>query len=381
MLTLIKNAEIYAPGPLGRRQVLLVGSRIAAVAESIDLEGSLLEVIDADGLWLLPGFVDPLTHPAGGGGEGGFGNRTAEIDASEFIRAGVTTPIGALGTDSIGRSLDVLYANVMGLRANGLDARMLSGSYRVPPGTLTGDVARDLVLIDPVIGVGEIAIADHRGSQPGAEEMRRLAADVQLGGILSGKRGTVLVHVGEGESGLRLLEAALDGTDLSRQLFYPTHCNRHAALLAQAIAFARAGSFVDFTVSTTDEFIEAGEIPALDALRQAIAAGAPADHLTFSSDAGGSLPLFRDGVLVGLQAAGPHSLLKLLNETIRNRPLPIEQVVAALTRNPANAMGLGAKGRIETGADADLLLLDPRSGVLQAVFCLGRSLFRSGQLR
>jgi beta-aspartyl-dipeptidase (metallo-type) len=374
MLTLIRNADVYAPEPLGRQEVLVIGSRIAAVAESIDLRGEPLEVVDGEGLWLLPGFVDPLTHPAGGGGEGGFGNRTPELEADDFIRAGVTTPICALGTDSIARTLDVLYGNVMGLRANGLDARMLSGSYRVPAVTLTGDVARDLVLIDPVIGVGEIAIADHRGSQPSAEELRRLAADVQLGGILSGKRGTVLVHVGEGESGLKVLEAALEGSDLARWLFYPTHCNRHAALLEQAIGFARAGSYVDFTVSTTDEFIEAGEVPALAALARAIEAGAPPDRLTFSSDAGGSLPLFRDGVLVGLQAAGPHSLLELLIAAINERPLPIESVISALTRNPAQAFGLETKGRITAGADADLLLLDPRSGQLQDVFCLGHRL-------
>ncbi len=374
MLTLFRNAEVYAPEPLGRQEVLVIGSQVAAVAESIDLQGAPLEVVDGDGLWLLPGFVDPLTHPAGGGGEGGFGNRTAEIDAKDFIRAGVTTPICALGTDSIGRSLDVLYGNVMGLRANGLDARMLSGSYRVPAPTLTGDVARDLVLVEPVIGVGEVAIADHRSSQPTVEEMRRLAADVRLGGILSGKRGTVLIHVGGGESGLGLLEDALQDSDLPRWLFYPTHVNRNEALLGQAITFAQAGGYIDITVSTTDEFIEAGEVPALAALERAVESGAPPDRITFSSDAGGSLPLFKDGVLVGLQAAGPDSLLELLNEAIRERPLAIESVIAALTRNPAHAFGLESKGQIAIGADADLLLLDPHGGQLEAVFCGGRRL-------
>ena len=51
-------------------------------------------------------------------------------------------PVGALGTDSIARSLEVLFGQVMKLRAHGLSALMYSGSYRVPPDTLTGDIAR-----------------------------------------------------------------------------------------------------------------------------------------------------------------------------------------------------------------------------------------------
>ena len=113
MLTLIRNAEVHAPEPRGRRDVLLAGARIAAVEADIRLEGGVVDSIDADGRWLLPGFVDPLTHPAGGGGEGGFANRTPELEAADFVAAGVTTPVGALGTDSITRRLEVLYGQVI----------------------------------------------------------------------------------------------------------------------------------------------------------------------------------------------------------------------------------------------------------------------------
>jgi cytosine/adenosine deaminase-related metal-dependent hydrolase len=49
-------------------------------------------------------------------------------------------------------------------------------------------------------------------------------------------------------------------------------------------------------------------------------------------------------------------------------------VIAAMTRNPADAYGLGTKGRVEPGADADLLLLDPGTGALSAVYGAGRPL-------
>jgi len=380
MLTLIRNAEVFNPRRLGRRDVLLAGRTILQVADSIPLRGAPLEVVDAAGQWLLPGFVDGLTHPCGGGGEGGFGNRTAEIEAGAFVEGGVTTPVGALGTDAVTRSLDVLYGKVMELRARGLSAFMLNGSYRLPAATLTGDVARDLVMVGPVIGTGEVAVSDHRSSQPGAAELRRLAAEVHLGGTLSGKRGTVLVHVGDGPRGLEPIEEALEGSELPRWIFFPTHVNRHRGLLQQAIRFVASGGFADITVSTTEQLVEAGEVPALQALREAIEAGAPSQRLTLSSDAGGSLPLYRDGELAGLQAASPVALLQALRTALRKHPELVEAVIAAITSNPANAYGLAAKGRIEPGADADLVLLDPGTGQLSAVYCAGRPLLRPASI-
>ena len=380
MITLIRHAQVFAPQSLGIRDVLVADSRIAAIKPEMDLAGDGIEVIDAEGRWLLPGFVDPLTHPCGGGGEGGFGNRTAELEAADFITAGVTCPVGALGTDSIARSLEVLFGQVMKLRAHGVSAHMYSGSYRVPATTLTGDVARDLVMVEPVIGVGEIAIADHRSSQPEPQELRRLAAEVQLGGTLSGKGGTVFLHVGDGVDGLGLLERGLTGSDLARRLFYPTHCNRRPGLLEDAVVHATRGGFIDFTVSTTPELVEAGEVPALDAHRAAIEAGAPADRLSFSSDAGGSLPRYVDGRLAGLDVAQPHCLLELLREASAGREAPPADVLAALTRNPADGLSLQRKGRIETGADADLLLIDPAGIKLTDVFCLGRRRLSEGRL-
>ena len=377
MLTLIINAELFSPQPQGRQQLLVAGERILAIGDNIDLSGSDVQVIDAAGKWLLPGFVDALTHPAGGGGEGGFGNRTEELSAEDFIAAGVTTLVGALGTDSITRSLEVLYGKVMQLRANGLAAYMYTGAYRVPAPTLTGDIARDITLVAPVIGIGEVAISDHRSAQPTVAELQRLAADTRLGGILSGKGGTVFIHVGDGESRLAPLREALDSSDLPSDTFYPTHINRSQALLQEAAAFAANGAWIDITVSTTPELIAAGDIPALQALLDVIKAGAPADRVTLSSDAGGSLPVYRNGQLEGLTAASPSSLLELLQDTLREHEAAVPLVLAALTCNPARALGLSQKGVLTAGAEADLLLFDPASAALTAVMCLGRWLRRS----
>ncbi len=381
MLTHIKNAQVYDPHPRGTCQVLVGGTKILALAGEIDLQGAEVQVVDATGQWLLPGFVDALTHPCGGGGEGGFGNRTSEVTAETFIRAGVTAPVGALGTDSIARSLDVLYGTTMALRARGLMAFMYTGAYRVPAPTLTGDIARDITLIDAVIGVGELAISDHRSAQPTVQELRRVAADAALGGTLSGQGGRVMLHLGDGADRLGPMLAALAGSDLPRHSFYPTHVNRSSALLADAAEFATQGGYIDITVSTTPELIAAGDLPPLDAFKEALARGAPAQQVTFSSDAGGSLPLYEQGELRGLTAASPLAMLHVLQEAMVREPELVAQVIAALTRNPATALALPEVGRLHCGGRADLLLIDADGGQLQSVMCGGRWLLRDGKMQ
>ena len=66
---------------------------------------------------------------------------------------------------------------------------MFVGSYRYPPVTLTGSVLKDVMFVDQVMGVGEVALSDHRSSNPSLEDISKLAADVHTGGILSKKKG------------------------------------------------------------------------------------------------------------------------------------------------------------------------------------------------
>ena len=75
----------------------------------------------------------------------------------------------------------------------------------MPTPTLTGSVRRDVFLVEPVIGVGEVAIADHRSSLPSPTEFGRLAAEAIGGGRLVGKRGYLDLHIGEVPGGLGMV--------------------------------------------------------------------------------------------------------------------------------------------------------------------------------
>lgn len=373
-LTLIRNAILHGPEPLGRGDLLLGGGRVLAVGGRIAPgTGVAVDVIDAEGRIACPGYVDSLVHVSGGGGEGGFATRTPALDPADAIAAGVTTLIGALGTDDVTRSHADLLASCRALAAHGLSGYALTGSYRVPVRTLSGSVRDDLVLFPDVIGVGEIAIADHRGSQPDVAELARIAADARVGGMLAGKRGVVLVHVGDGEDGLALLHAVTDRHPIPAAQWHPTHINRNAALLAQAADWVGRGGSVDITASTTAELVATGDVPAARALAVLLAQGLPVERISLSSDGQASLPHFdADGRLLGLEAARMDSLHAAVVEAVREHGVALETVLASVTRSPANVWGLPRKGRLAEGADADVLLLDPHSLAIATTIAGGR---------
>jgi len=383
---LISDVEVFAPAPLGRCDVLVVAGRVLAISsrpargeppavseQLTPIAGVATRHIEGRGRLLVPGFVDSLVHIGGGGGEGGFASRVAPLRAEDALKAGVTTLIGALGTDEVTRSHADLLACARALAAEGLSAFVLSGSYRVPVATLTGSVRGDLVLIPEMLGVGEIAIADHRGSQPSAAELARIGADARVGGMLAGKRGTVLIHVGDAAEGLRLLNEVSDSTPLPPSQWHPTHVNRSRALLTQGEAWLRRGGSVDLTASTTAGLIDAGEIAAAQALAELLAAGLPVDRISLSSDGQASLPQFdAEGRLIALAVAPMDSLLQSLQQAVLQHGLSLENALPAFTASPAAIWGLSRKGVIAPGADADLLLLDPQTLAIEATVAGGQ---------
>ncbi|MBP6626923.1 MAG: beta-aspartyl-peptidase [Arenimonas sp.] len=372
-MVLVRDAEVFAPEPLGRRDILLAGGCIVAMAARIDPGAGLyVRIVEARGRLAVPGYVDSLVHVSGGGGEGGFATRTAPLAPEQALAAGVTTLIAALGTDDVTRSHADLLACCRALAAQGLSAYALTGSYRVPVRTLTGGVREDLVLVPDIIGVGEVAIADHRGSQPTAHELARIAADARVGGLLAGKRGTVLVHVGDSADGLALLHQACDVHSVPPGQFHPTHVNRHRGLLAQAAAWTARGGSVDLTTSTSADLLAAGDVPAALALAELLRAGVPVSQVSLSSDGQASLPYFdAHGSLLGLDVAQIGSLHAALVSAVREHGLTLAQALPAFTATPAAIWGLAKKGRLAVGSDADLLLLAPGSLAVEAVFAGG----------
>jgi beta-aspartyl-dipeptidase (metallo-type) len=359
MLTLFKNATIYSPHFLGKKDVLVGGKTILAIADHIEPpSGVETKLLDCTGLWLVPGLIDSHVHITGGGGEGGPASRMPELQISMMTDAGVTTVVGCLGTDGITRSVESVLMKVKSIRANGMSAWMYTGAYQVPPPTITGDIMRDITLIDEVIGVGEIAISDHRSSVPTIAELSKLTGHARVAGMIGGKAGIINMHMGDARDPFRPLHEIVANSEMGYKQFIPTHCNRNDYIFEDAKEYGKKG-YVDITTSSYPYYADE-EIKPSVALKLLLESGVPIGHITFTSDACGSLPGFdpETGKLVKIEMGLPDSILREVKEAVLEDAVPLEIALQVATSNPADILRLTGKGYIKEDFDADILVLD-----------------------
>jgi beta-aspartyl-dipeptidase (metallo-type) len=377
-LALIRNAELYDPAPQGRRHRLVAGETVVWVGRDVPaLDRSLgVEEVDVGGRRVIPGLIDGHVHLTGGGGEAGPETRVPPVELSRLTLGGVTTAVGVLGTDDTVRTTAELVTVARGLTALGLTAYCHTGGYHVPPTTATGSVRLDIVLIDLILGVGELAISDHRSSQPTLDELLRIAGDAHVGGLMSGKAGIVHLHLGDGPRGLEPIRHALDRSELPARVFNPTHVNRRRALFEEALALTERGCTVDITAFLVEEGEDAWS--ADEALVRYLDAGADPSRVTVSSDGGGCLPVFdTEGRVAAMDVGSPAAAGDALRVLLA-RGQPLERVLPAFTANPAGLLRLPRKGQLRPGADADLVVLDAR-GAVADVMARGRWHVRDGR--
>ncbi len=314
MMILIRNGEVFGPCAMGRCDILTGGGKILSIQKSISpgMLADEVEVVDAQGLAVVPGFVDGHQHFTGGGGEGGFHTRTPEMQLSMNTANGVTTAVGLLGWH--------------------------------PSPTITGSVARDLVYIQPVIGC-KLALSDIRGPHMEAVDLATLAAEIRVAALVANKPGFITVHTGIKPAGLDLIFEVVNQHAGRPDMFIPTHINRrNPALTEQVLELARLGATV------------------------------------FSSDAGGSLPVWNEdrSRIVSMGIGTPASLRFELTSLVNTRGMPLEKALRPLTITPARVYGLaGVKGELKAGADADILVLDPATMAVRDVLARGTVMLRN----
>jgi beta-aspartyl-dipeptidase (metallo-type) len=381
-MILIQQATVFSPTPRGKMDILIGGGKILAMEKSIDPSGipGITQKIEASGTILVPGFIDGHQHFTGGGGEGGFHTRVPELTVSMNFRNGVTTAIGLLGTDSLTRSIENLYAKTQAFNAEGLTAFMLTGAYWHPSPTLTGSVARDIVFLQPVIGL-KLALADSRGPHLEARDLAALASDVQVAGLVANKPGIITVHTGVKSQTLDLIFEIVEKFEIRPSIFIPTHVNRKSEKLnSQALMLAEKGCVVDATchaeLSTSNtSWMNAAEF-ALRAKDNGLL-----EQVSFSSDAGGSMPIWNQdrSRIIGMGVGSPASLLFELNLLVNQKGVPLEQALKPLTTTPARIYRLDhRKGTVDVGKDADLILLDPSSFTIRDVLAAGEWVVKNG---
>jgi beta-aspartyl-dipeptidase (metallo-type) len=344
-MLIVENGDVYSPAPLGKTNIVIAGGRIEKIGDvsARDLAALDVEVVDASGCIVVPGLVDGHIHLIGGSGEkGGFASASGPIDVSELLAAGITTVVGLLGTDTTTKTLPFLLAKVKALREQGLNARMWTGGYDAR--SLTGSVRDDIVLIEEIIGAGEIAIADRRGVHFDARTLARLASDCYVAGTFTGKAGVLHMHTGELPERLSIVRQLLD-LGVPAAALHPAHVNRNEALFAEAVELTRRGVTVDMDM--IDE----------ELVRYIRLFDGELSLLTISTDA----PIGRAG-----------ALLDQIRAAVREDVLSIEEAFALATRNPARMLKLHDAGELAVGKRGDLLLLDATSLELRRVIAGGR---------
>ena len=125
------------------------------------------------------------------------------------------------------------------LEIGGITTGIYRGLSQVPPPTFTGSGRDDVVVIDKVIGVGEIAIADYRSSKPSVAELGRIVSDSLVGGTMSGKAGVTHFHTGAGKEKVGIFHKLLDEySELPPHVLHATHITRSTDLIKDAVRVA-----------------------------------------------------------------------------------------------------------------------------------------------
>jgi N-acetylglucosamine-6-phosphate deacetylase len=362
---LISNVRVVVPGQhIVSGDVLAVDGRIAAIGGRHGNSTSATE-IDGAGRLLTPGLIDVHTHgvlehlyESGVSGLHGAARVLGQFGVTTVL----PTIVPRMESGWMDRVAEIARAipDVRGVHVPGIH---LEGPFVAIGGAACATVPGDLVLLDEILaaGGGRIAVMSVSPDTPNViPVIRRLRergitvffthtrADVEQAEAAfdAGARHAthfydVFYPPVEKDPGVRpvgVVEAALADPRVTVD-FIADGVHVHPTAIRAAVA---AKGYQGVTL-ITDSNVGAGLPPGVYdtpwGFQVQVRAGDAARHVEKNTLAGSALTMNR----------GMANLLEWLD-------LPPEQVWAMGTTNPAQLLGLETKGRMEVGADADLVL-------------------------
>jgi dihydroorotase len=393
MSVLIKNARLIDPAADvdAVTAVLVDGGKIVALGAAAETQHSALgtqhsSVVDAKGLWMLPGLVDLHVHLREPGGES---KETIASGTRAAAAGGVTTlvamPNTAPAMDSVAivelvkakaaaeGVVNVLCSAAITKGRQGAELTELGELHKAGVVLFTDDgdgVANSELMRraleysrpfdalfmqhcedkalsnDGVMNEGEISLKLGLRGWPKAAEASMAARDIILAELTGGR-----VHFGHlsGKQSLDLLRFAK-----ARGLKVTAETAPHFFALSDA--WLAEHPYDTYGKMNPPLGAEADRLAVIEALKDGTLDAIATDHAPHSSlDKAVEFDKAAFGI-VGLET----SLALGLDQLVHAGHLSIRRLVELMSTNPALLLGLaGKKGTLCAGADADLILVDP----------------------
>jgi len=396
---LIAGGTIVTASGVQRADVAVTAGRISAIGPTLAAEGA--PVIDATGMLVLPGVIDVHTHmrlPTAEEPERFHRDTLAARHGGTTTVLSFNNPgtgIGADGARSLLRGLAEFRERTAGESAVdiGLNA-VITGEQEDPIGELPalieagvptfkafmvydfrlsdGDLARamrtaarhggmpmvhceDPAIIEPLVAdalaSGRTACRFHALTRPTAAEGRATRRAIEM--ARRAESALYIVHLSCAEA----LEAVADAKARGEPVYAET-CPHYLALTDHLYNDPDEAEVIKRVISPP--LRSQADVDVLwDGLRDGILDVVGSDHVPDRCDREKSVPA-RPFPEISNGAPGIETLLAVVySEGVAKGRIPLQRLVEVLASTPARLFGLPAKGSIELGLDADLVVFDP----------------------
>jgi N-acetylglucosamine-6-phosphate deacetylase len=379
------NARLILPdGIRDGLEVVVEGGKIAEIRE----QSTAGDAIDLRGNYLAPGFIDLHIH-------GALGRNTMEATTEAFraicdyhATGGTTSLLLTTVTAPIAETVKVLRA----ARAARSDLKQIAGVHvegpflsQKRPGAQRAEFIRDpeTHLIDQLLSFADVI------------KIMTVAPELPGGLALIDRVRLHKIVVSGGHSDATDIEARAAAEYGMRHV---TH-TFNAMSSARRLGIYREAGLLEFALSEPDivcELIADGHHVSPTLMRMLYRAKGPRGIcLVTDATAGAGLPAGTEFTLSGRRcvvgdgvcllsdrsalAGSASRMIDLVRVMVNQVGVPLHEAVAMATANPARSLGLTTKGRLKSGADADLVILS-RDLEVRRTLIAGERVFKSEKL-